>query len=113
MARREWICSNDVYDGTVFDWISPEPMKGDTLSWEGRGKKLGDVSGSAFGVITHELAHCFGLDHQHTDDDVRERKGNLIGKGFRGMRGWFRPDLTDDRCFLSRQAGETLDKSGA
>jgi hypothetical protein len=109
MARREWIAHEKGYCGEVYDWISSEPMKGNTLSWNGRGKKLGDVSGSAFGVVAHELAHCFGLPHT-ADGDIRHRDGNLMGKGFRGMRGYFRPDLTEDRCFLSQRSAEILDK---
>jgi hypothetical protein len=84
-------------------------MKANTLSWQGRGRKLGDVAGSAFGVIAHELGHGFGLSHDKTND--RNRKGNLMGNGFRGMRGYFRPDLTDDFCVLSERNAAILNKS--
>lgn len=109
MARREWIANDNEYDGEVFDWISSEPMKGHTLSWHGRGRKLGDVSGSAFGIMAHELGHGFGLSHNMTDD--RNRKGNLMGNGCRGMRGYFRPDLTEDFCVLSERNAAVLDKN--
>ena len=107
LARREWIVNDNGYNGEVFDWISPEAMKGDTLSWHGRGRKLGDVSGSAFGVIAHELGHAFGLPDNSPPG--RNRKGNLMGNGCRGMRGYFRPDLTDDFCVLSEQNAELLE----
>lgn len=109
IARKEWIANDNEYDGEVFDWISLEPMKGDMLSWKRRGRKLGDVSGSAFGVMAHELGHGFGLSHDMTDD--HNRKGNLMGNGCRGMRGYFRPDLTDDFCVLSMRNAIVLDKS--
>ncbi len=107
LARREWIANDNGCDGKVFDWISPKPMKGDTLSWHRRGRKLADVSGSAFGVIAHELGHAFGLP----DDSPpgKNRKGNLMGNGCRGMRGYFRPDLTDDFCVLSEQNAKLLE----
>ena len=34
-----------------------------------------------------------------------------MGKGCRGMRGYFRPDLTDDRCVLSKESAAILDNS--
>jgi hypothetical protein len=111
LARREWMANDEGYGGQVFPWISLEPMKSNTLSWNGRGRKLGDVSGAAFGAMAHELAHCFGPNDHKSEDDVRQRKGNLMDKGFRGMRGYFRPGLTDDRCVLSKEDAVLLDGS--
>lgn len=110
MARREWLANNETYGGKVFDWLSPEPMKPDTLSWNGRGQTLGDVSGSAYGVMGHELGHAFGLSHDMAGDS--NRKGNLMGNGCRGMRGYFVPELTSDRCVLGAPSAAVLDKSG-
>lgn len=107
MARREWMASDNEYDGEIFPWISSEPMKADTLSWNKRGRKLGDVGGSAFGIMAHELGHCFSLSNDRTEDS--NRKGKLMGNGCRGMRGYFRPDLTDDFCVLSEQSAADLD----
>ena len=109
MARREWIADASGYERKVFEWISPEPMKANTLSWHGRGRQLGDISGSAFGIMAHELSHSFGLSHERTDD--HNRRGNLMGNGCRGMRGYFRPDLTDDFCVLSEKNATVLDQS--
>jgi hypothetical protein len=110
VARREWIADDSGYNGAVFDWISPEPLKDETLRWnKRRGRTLGDVSGSAFGVMGHELGHCFGLSHDKTDD--RNGRGNLMGTGCLGMRGYFRPDLTDDFCVLSERNAAILDKN--
>jgi hypothetical protein len=111
LALPEWLKSEDGYAGQTFAWISSEPMGETTLSWNGRGAKLGDVAGAGFGLIAHELAHCFGLDHHRSEDDRRERQGHLMGKGVRGFRGYFRPDLTADRCVLSVQDAKLLNSS--
>jgi hypothetical protein len=86
-------------------------MKSDTLSWNRRGKELGDVSGAAFGVIAHELAHNFGLDDHGSPEDVRERKGNLMGTGMRGFRGAIQPDSTSDSCVLDAHDASILNAS--
>jgi hypothetical protein len=67
------------------------------------------VAGSAFGVIAHELGHGFGLSHDKTND--RNRKGNLMYNGCRGMLGYFRPDLTNDFCVLSVRNAAVLNKN--
>jgi hypothetical protein len=109
IAIREWIANNNGYNGKIINWIRPEPMKEDTLSWNGRGRMLGDVSGSGFGMIAHELCHCFGVPPQ--EKMTNGRNGPLMGDGCRGMRGYFRSDLTDDRCYLRAQDAAALDKS--
>jgi hypothetical protein len=111
MANKEWLACQDGYGERVFDWISKDRMKSDTLSWNRRGKELGDVSGAAFGVIAHELAHSFGLDDHGSPEDVRERKGNLMGTGMRGFRGAIQPDSTSDSCVLDAPDASILNAS--
>ena len=112
IANRDWLHDVGGYAGRVFPWISSEPMLGTTLKWnDGHGLQLGDVAGAGFGVIAHELDHAFGGKHHSSQEDERERKGQLMGKGLRGFRGYFRPDLTDDRCVLSKFDAESLNKS--
>lgn len=108
LARREWLSCDDEYEGQVFDWIRPEPMGKDTLNWHGRGRKIGDVCGASYGIIAHELGHAFGL---HDTKNGRNRKGDLMGYGIRGMRGYFRPDLTDDFCVLTEKDAACLNNS--
>lgn len=93
-AKREWIANDNKYDGEISDW---------------RGKKLGDLSGSAYGVMAHELGHAFGLSNDKPDDKNGRR--NLMGQGCRRMGGYFRRNLIGDLCILSEQNAALLDKS--
>lgn len=109
LARREWLSCDSEYEGQVFDWIRPEPMGKDTLNWHGRGRKICNVCGASYGIMAHELGHAFGLQHDRNND--RNRKGNLMGNGCRGIRGYFRPDLTDDFCVLTEKDAAHLNDS--
>ena len=110
VARREWLANSNGYGGEVFDWIDSEVMKDDTLSWNGRGPTLGDVSGAGYGVVAHELAHCFNPPPQ--ENGRSGRTGPLMGSGCRGMRGYFRPCLTDDRCVLRDEDAAAFSNNG-
>jgi hypothetical protein len=102
LARREWLDNCDTYVDAVLDGVGDEPLR----PWHGRGTQYGDLAGAAFGAIAHELAHSFGLREDRVD--TRNRKGSLTGNGWRGLRGYFRPNLTDDYCVLRQYDAEIL-----
>jgi hypothetical protein len=109
LARRDWLGRDDGYEGRVFEWIGPSPLEPGSLSWNCRGPALGDVSGAGFGVIAHEFAHCFGPPPQ--ESSRCSRYGPLMGDGCRGMRGFFRPNETNDRCLLRPGDGAVFDNN--
>jgi hypothetical protein len=106
MALRDWIADSTPYAGMQFEWIDPGPLPGNLRKWNNHRTTLGDLSGAAYGVIAHELAHGFSVAPQERKGG---RYGPLMGSGHRGMRGYFRPDLTDDRCWLRPEDGQVLD----
>lgn len=107
LAIKEWLADNSEFDNKCISWISSEPMKRKMLN--NRGSKVGDVSGAAFGIMTHEIAHCFGL--QDEKDNKKIQNVNLMRFGYRRMRGYFRPDLTNDRCIISEESAKILDRT--
>ena len=108
MALRDWLADSTPYAGMRFEWIDPEPLAGSLRKWNNRGTTLGDLSGAAYGVIAHELAHGFPPAREEKKGG---RNGPLMGRGHLGMRGYFRPDLTDDRCWLRPEDGQALDSN--
>ena len=109
MAKRKWLSSDEGYVGEIFDWISPTPLERGALSWDGRGPTLGDVSGSGYGIIAHELTHCFRVAPEEEPSNCRCCP--LMGSGCRGMQGYFRPQLTTDRCFLRKEDADLLNNN--
>jgi hypothetical protein len=104
LAKRDWIALTNSYAGKFFEEIGAE-----LRIWNDRGPELGDLSGAGYGVIAHELAHCFSPAPQ--EKGGRGRSGPLMGRGQVGMRGYFRPDLTGDKCFLRKEDGEALNNN--
>jgi len=119
LARREWCTSRGPYAGKVIPEISESPLpdvafrKNSGIS-RGQPYTLGQLSGKSYGTIAHELGHAFGLteDNARKDGTDRNRKGYLMGNGFRGMQGYFAPDLTDDFCQVSERNAAVLEGSG-
>lgn len=104
---RDWIADTSGYGGRVFNWIDSEPLaKNLRVGKNERGPALGDLSGAGYGIIAHELAHCFNPPPQ--EKGKRGRTGPLMGLGQLGMRGYFRPDLTSDRCWLRVEDGQAF-----
>lgn len=102
LARREWLDISDTYVGAILDGVSDQPLQ----PWHCRGTEYGDLAGAGFGVIAHELAHSFGLREGKVDI-----KRSVTGTGFRRMRGYFRPNLTQERCVLTQDDANLLNSS--
>jgi hypothetical protein len=104
LAKREWLGDKTNYEGMVFSWISSEPVKRGMLKQ--RGSTLGELSGAEYGIMAHELCHCFGPRNEN--DDLDNRWTNLMYYGCRRMRG---PKLANERCRLSERSGAILNQS--
>ncbi len=105
LARREWLDNCDTYVGAILDGVFDQSLQ----PWHGRGKEYGDLAGAGFGAIAHELAHSFGLSDDRVD--TQNRRGSLTGNGWRGMRGYFCPNLTRDRCVLRQYDADVLNSN--
>jgi hypothetical protein len=111
LAIREWLEFNEGYTERIIPWISSERMWEGALNWEKRGSAMGDVAGAGFGAIAHEFTHCFGTSNHKSDLDLELSSENLMGTGFRRMRGYFRPEEVSGRCILSRRVADLLNVS--
>jgi hypothetical protein len=71
------------------------------------GSTISQVASSSLGSLIHELSHGFGLFHDFKLD--ANAHGNLMGNGFRGIRGWYLPDsFPADHTRLSYSAALML-----
>ena len=101
-ALLEWIHSDEKFFGEMFPWISPEAI----LNWKHRKGAKGDIAGRCFGVIAHELLHCFGaIDHD--DADGGKPGEHIMGTG-RNIRTFLQGKGTVGTCMLSERSAKNM-----
>jgi len=89
--RPGYLTNNTPYDNLLLPELGPYPLHaGISFPWFD-GATLSSVSSSALGAGLRGLAEAFGLDHDFRNDENFD--GNLMGFGFRGIRGAFYPRL--------------------
>ncbi len=79
-----------LYDGAIIPDIGPFPLVQDVSFPWFEGITLSGVSSSALGAGLRNLGEALGLRHDFRNDE--NFNGNLMGFGFRGIRGLFYPD---------------------
>ncbi|MEO8324852.1 MAG: hypothetical protein ABI618_03325 [Nitrospirota bacterium] len=88
------------YNGLTIPTIGSFPLVANVTFQYFEGTTVSSNSSSAQGGAAHELGHGFGLSHDFRND--QNFNGNLLGNGFRGLRGVFYPDrYPDDDVRLS------------
>lgn len=91
--RQEFLSDDRAYHGMIIPALGPYPLVHDSRASSFprfEGATLSAVSSSAQGGLGHELGHGLGLWHDFRND--RNFNGNLMGNGFRGIRGAIDPD---------------------
>jgi hypothetical protein len=98
------------YSGLVIPAIGPYPLVQDvSFAWF-EGTTISSISSSAQGGTIHELGHGVNLWHDFRND--RNFNGNLMGNGFRGLRGSLFPQFyPSDDVGLSTGSTVILDSS--
>lgn len=85
------IKDNGAYDSMIIPEIGPYPLRQNVSFPWFEGTTLSSIASSTVGAFVHELGHAMGLGH-HDNRNDRNFHGNLMGNGFRGIRGHFYPD---------------------
>ncbi|MBX7247112.1 MAG: hypothetical protein K1X53_16565 [Candidatus Sumerlaeaceae bacterium] len=85
------LTDNRLYDNLTLPIIGPYPMKYGVTQANFDGNTVSSLSSVQHGVIFHEASHGFGLDHDFRHDG--NFAGNLMGNGFRGVRGYLKSSL--------------------
>jgi len=96
-----------LYDGRMVPEIGPYPLVQDVSFPWFEGITLSGLSSSVMGSGLRSLGSAFGLPHDFRNDE--NFNGNLMGFGFRGLRGVFHPELyLYNYCTLSYASALTL-----
>src|SRR5688572_21188709 len=81
----QFLTDDRLYAGLVIPAIGPYPLVPDvSFAWFD-GTTVSSISSSAQGAVIHEVGHAFSLWHDFRND--YNANGNLMGNGFRGLRG--------------------------
>jgi len=85
------------YDGLIVPELGPYPMKYLVTSAWYDGNTISSLSSVDYGIFIHETSHGFALLSDFRNDS--NFNGNMMGNGFRGVRGWIHPNLYPDNEF--------------
>ena len=91
LARCGYLTNNTPYDGLIVPEVGPYPLRHEVSFPWFDGSTLSSVSSSALGAGLRGIAEALGLDHDFRNDE--NFNGNLMGFGFRGIRGVVYPKL--------------------
>ncbi len=96
-----------LYDGRIVPELGPYPLVQDVSFPWFEGITLSGISSSVIGSGARSIGSAFGLPHDFRNDE--NFNGNLMGFGFRGIRGVFHPELyLYNYCTLSYASALTL-----
>jgi len=79
------------YNGLIVPELGSYPMVYGVTAATFDGNTISSLSSVDHGIFIHETSHGFYLWHDFRNDT--NFNGNMIGNGFRGVRGWVHPDL--------------------
>ncbi|HEY0551744.1 MAG TPA: BACON domain-containing carbohydrate-binding protein, partial [Verrucomicrobiae bacterium] len=97
-----------LYEGITVPDIGPFPLVQDVSYPWFEGTTLSGISSSALGAGLHSLSEAFGLNIDFRNDE--NFNGNVMGFGFRGIRGAMYPKLYPfNFCGLSYASALALD----
>ncbi|MBT8185344.1 MAG: hypothetical protein KJN76_10925, partial [Eudoraea sp.] len=85
------LTNDQPYDSKIIPEIGPYPLRQGISFSSFNGSTLSSIASVTLGAFLHELNHAFGVGHHDFRND-RNFKGNLMGNGFRGIRGHLYPE---------------------
>ena len=98
------------YDGLTVPAIGPHPLRFGKSFKASRGRSVSSVVSATLGSSLHEIGHSLGLVHDFRSD--ANFRGNLMGNGLRGFRGWLAPaKYPDDDVRLTTTSARVLSLS--
>ncbi|MDD4016709.1 MAG: choice-of-anchor Q domain-containing protein [Kiritimatiellae bacterium] len=99
MCAPKYLTNNAAYNGLTIPEIGAYPLVYGTTFGSGEGSTLSSLCSTYLGANLHEFGHAFHLHHDFRND--WNFYGNVMGNGFRGMKGYLCPARYPDdftRC---------------
>ncbi len=100
-----------VYGGMLIPEIGPYPLKQNISFHPGNRSTMSSIASVTIGAFWHELMHAFGIIPHDFRNDASFH-GNLMGNGFRGVRGHLYPNrYPNDYTRLAFVSAQVLNTS--
>jgi hypothetical protein len=110
LMHPKYLSDDRFYEGVTLPELGDAPLTADSFQPFFAGTTVSSLASARIGATLHEMVHGFGVGHDFRNDE--NFRGNLMGHGHRGFRGYVFPDAyPDDSTRLGYSTALVLNSS--